>query len=219
MKITILCSDIEHPVLDYLNNWIESNNVHNEITLVHNKTDLSKGDILFLISCHEIIPKKIRDCYKKTLLIHASDLPKGKGWSPHVWDIINGSDRLTLSLLKAEDKLDSGEIYKKIQIDIEKHELWNEINHKLFEAEISLMEYAVKSFDNLLGEVQIEDQDSSYYSKRIPNDSLIDVNLSIKEQFNKIRVMDPFRYPAFFELNGFKYKLIIDKINNKKDEN
>ena len=31
----------------------------------------------------------------------------------------------------------------------------------------------------------------------------------IKEQFNKIRVMDPKRYPAFFELNGFKYKIIL----------
>jgi methionyl-tRNA formyltransferase len=219
MKITILCSDKNHPIIKYLNKWVEFKRDTHNIDIVNSKSDLSKGDILFLISCHEILPKKIRDYYKKTLLIHASDLPKGKGWSPHVWEIINGSDQITLSLLKAEDKLDSGEIYKKVHVNIENHELWDEINDKLFKAEISLMEYAVKSFDNLLGEVQIEDQDSSYYSKRIPNDSLIDVNLPIKEQFNKIRVMDPFRYPAFFELNGFKYKLIIDKINNKKDEN
>ncbi len=213
MKITILCSDLNHPVIDYLNKWIESNNLDNDIDLVHNKSDLSKGDILFLISCHEIIPKKIRDGYKKTLLIHASDLPKGKGWSPHVWDIINGSDKITLSLLKAEDELDSGEIYRKLQIDIENHQLWNEINHKLFKAEISLIDYALKSFDNLLGVKQIGNQDSSFYLKRTPNDSFIDSNLSIKEQFNKIRVLDPDRYPAFFELNGFKYKLRIDKID------
>ena len=104
MRITILCSDINHPVIDYLNKWIESNSLDNEIDLIYDKSDISNGDILFLISCHEIIPKTIRDCYKKTLLIHASDLPKGKGWSPHVWDIINGSDKITLSLLKAEDK-------------------------------------------------------------------------------------------------------------------
>ncbi len=215
MKITILCSDKNHPIMKYLNKWVELKGDTNNIDIVNSKSDLSKGDILFLISCHEIIPKKIRDCYRKTLLIHASDLPKGRGWSPHVWEIINGSDQIILSLLKAEDKLDSGEIYKKTLVNIENHELWNEINDKLFKAEINLIDYAVESFDNLLGEVQIENQDSSYYSKRSPNDSLIDVNLSIKEQFNKIRVMDPVRYPAFFELNGFKYKLIIDKIDNK----
>ena len=213
MKITILCSDINHPVMDYLNKWIEANDSDYDIDLVHNNSGLSTGDILFLISCHEVISKKNRDSYKKTLLIHASDLPKGKGWSPHVWDIINGSNKIILSLLKAEDKLDSGEIYRKLQIDIENHELWNEINHKLFSAEISLIDYAVKSFDSLLGVKQIVDQDPSFYSKRTPNDSFIDSNLSIKEQFNKIRVSDPDRYPAFFELNGFKYKLRIDKLD------
>tara|TARA_B100001057_G_scaffold499492_2_gene610377 strand:+ start:2576 stop:3220 length:645 start_codon:yes stop_codon:yes gene_type:complete len=213
MRITILCSDINHPVIDYLNKWIESNSLDNEIDLIYDKSDISNGDILFLISCHEIIPKTIRDCYKKTLLIHASDLPKGKGWSPHVWDIINGSDKITLSLLKAEDKIDSGEVYKKTHIKIENHELWNEINHKLFTAEIDLINYAVNSFDKLQGVEQKKDQNSTFYSKRSPKDSKINPNISIKDQFNKIRVMDPVRYPAFFELNGHKYKLRINKIN------
>ena len=213
MKITILCSDRYHPVIQYLNNWIKSNNVDNDIDLVYNKSDLSKGDILFLISCHEIISKEIRDNYTKTLLIHASDLPKGKGWIPHVWDIISGSDKITLSLLKAEDKIDSGEIYRKLNIKIENHELWNEINHKLFTAEIDLINYAVNSFDKLKGVEQKKDQNSTFYSKRSPKDSKIYPNISIKDQFNKIRVLDPDRYPAFFEINGFKYKLRIDKLN------
>mgnify|MGYP003965020061 FL=1 len=215
MRITILCSDINHPIIDYLNKWIELNSLENEIDLINNKSDLSKGDILFLISCHEIIPKKIRDSYKKTLLIHASDLPKGKGWSPHIYEIIDGANQITLSLLKAENKVDSGEIYKKIYINIEDHELWNEINHKLFEAEISLLDFAVKSFENLKGVKQSKDQDFSFYPRRTPNDSKIDVDLSIRDQFNKIKVLDPVRYPAFFELNGYKYELRINKIDEQ----
>ena len=213
MKITILCSEKNHPIIDYLNRWIELNSFDKKIDLVYSKSDLSDGDILFLISCHEIISKKTRDNYKRTLVIHASDLPKGRGWSPYVWELIMGSNKITVSLLKAEDELDSGEIYKKINIDIKKHELWDEINQKLFTAEIQLIDYAVNSFDALEGVKQNNNEVSSFYPRRTPDDSRIDVKKSIEEQFNKLRILDPIRYPAFFEIYGHKYKIRIDKIN------
>jgi len=33
-------------------------------------------------------------------------------------------------------------------------------------------------------------------------------------QFNKIRICDPNRYPAFFVLHGKKYKLMLEKIDD-----
>ena len=48
-----------------------------------------------------------------TLVLHASDLPDGRGWSPHVWDVISGKSSLTLSLINAEDSVDTGHIWKK----------------------------------------------------------------------------------------------------------
>ena len=213
MKITILCTDKTHPIIKYLKEWISDNKLNHEIDLIYDKLKLSHGNILFLISCHEIISSSDRQKYDKTLLIHASDLPKGRGWSPYIWDIINGAKTITVSLLKAEDKLDTGEIYKKITFNVEDHELWNEINIKLFRTEIQLMNYSVINYNTLKGKAQEERTEYTYYNKRTPIDSEIDPNQTIIEQFNKIRILDTNRYPPFFKLNGFKYKLSITKID------
>ncbi|SUD98990.1 Uncharacterised protein [Psychrobacter phenylpyruvicus] len=59
MKISFLCSDSEHPVNSYLYNWIEDNSTEHTIELVREKSELSGGDILFLISCSESLIRKI----------------------------------------------------------------------------------------------------------------------------------------------------------------
>lgn len=181
--------------------------------LVRNKGDLSGGDILFLISCSEIVNKTDRLAYSVSLVIHASDLPNGRGWSPHIWQIIEGRSEITLSLLEAEDKVDSGRIWKKIKLKIPKYILWDEINALLFTGEIDLINYAVEKFDNVTPQQQDKNIEPSYYPKRTPLDSQIDPLASLESQFDKIRVCDPIRFPAFFELNGHRYTIKLEKVN------
>lgn len=211
MKITLLCSDTKHPVNTYLRAWMETQQGLHEVELVQRKSELNGGDILFLISCSEIIDAKVRDKYTATLVLHASDLPKGRGWSPHIWEIVNGAEAITLSLLEAEDKVDSGRVWKKLNIPVPKHALWDEINQQLFEAEVELINVAVEKFGTALPVPQKTAVDASYYPKRIPADSRIDVNKSIAEQFDLIRVCDPNRYPAYFEYLGIRYTLKLEK--------
>lgn len=213
MNISILCTDENHPVNEYLYKWIESKKEH-QINLIRRKKDLPGGDVLFLISCSEIVEEKERFKYKKSLVIHASNLPKGRGWSPHIWEIINGADFVTLSLLEAEDKVDSGKIWKKKKVFIPKDFLWDEINSSIFEAEIELMDYAIDNF-NIVEPVCQDDETATYYERRKPEDSQLDIQKSISEQFDKIRVCDPNRFPAFFEINGFKYSIKLEKIGRK----
>ncbi len=213
MKIELLCSDLNHPVNDYLKSWMNLQQDTHNINLLHKKSQLSNGDILFLISCSEIIDKTDRSKFKVTLILHASDLPKGRGWSPHIWEIINGADHITLSLLEAEDILDSGNIWFKRQIPISKDALWDEINNLLFTAEIDLIDSAVKYFGNLAPEPQIGQEKATYYPKRTPRESKINPYKTIAEQFNQIRICDPNRFPAFFELHGKKYKIILEKLH------
>jgi len=213
LRITLLCSDPLHPVNAYLDRWIQSNSHEHSISLVRSKIDLPGGDVLFLISCCEIIGESNRSKYRKVLVVHASDLPKGRGWSPHIWQILDGKEQITVSLLEADDKVDSGPIWKKMIIFIPKHMLWSEINHELFNAEISLIDFAVNQFDQVIPVQQDRNIESSYFSLRKPADSKIDPNESIANQFNQLRVCDPVRFPAYFELYGFKYKLTLEKIN------
>jgi methionyl-tRNA formyltransferase len=213
MRISLLCSEEQHPVNYYLKRWMVSQNGIHEIELVRRKNQLTGGDILFLISCSEIVDHADRCAYRASLVLHASDLPFGRGWSPHIWQLIEGANEISLSLLEANDQVDSGRIWKKIKFPIPKHMLWDEINVRLFEAEIKLIEFAISNLEKVRPTTQEQLMEVNYYPRRTHEDSRIDASQSIASQFNKIRVCDPNRFPAFFELYGKKYKLILEKLD------
>lgn len=214
MKITLLCSDLNHPVNAYLKPWMDVQQGLHEVELLQTKSQLSGGELLFLISCSEIIKGTDRSKYQATLVLHASDLPRGRGWSPHIWEIADGAEHITLSLLEAADKVDSGRIWAKRQIPVPQDALWDEINHRLFTAEVELIDFAVKQFGRETPALQANAEQATYYPKRTPQDSQLDPHQTIAEQFNRIRVCDPNRFPAFFFLHGKKFKLILEKFDD-----
>ena len=84
----------------------------------------------------------------------------------------------------------------------------------VFEAELNLISWACKNID--INEPKKQSSiGASYHRKREPSDSKIDINKSILEQFNLLRACDPFRYPAFFELNGQKFKLLLERYDEE----
>ena len=215
MKVTLLCSDFNHPVYPYLRCWQKKYEDIFSILIVSKVDEIKEsGDILFLISCSEIVEKHTREMFMHTLVLHASDLPDGRGWSPHVWDVISGKSSLTLSLINAEDSVDTGHIWRKENIQLRGSELYDEINSLLFKAEIDLITWACKNIATAKPSPQIK-RNSNYYRKRTPVDSKVDINKSIKEQFNLLRVCDPYRFPAFFEINGQRFKLIVERFDEK----
>jgi methionyl-tRNA formyltransferase len=215
LKITVLCTDAEHPVNPFLENWMSEVQANHSVDLIRTKSQLTSGDVLFLVSCSEIINRKYRQLYLHTLVLHASDLPKGRGWSPHVWEIVNGGGSITVSLIEAEGKVDTGRIWIKREIPVEQTALWDEVNSLLFRAEIELMNEAVNQTEEIQPYSQNPNIEPTYYQKRTPLESRIDPEKSIAAQFNLIRICDPERYPAWFDLYGQKYKLRMEKIDNE----
>lgn len=215
MKITLVCSDELHPINDYLDVWIEKNEKLFTIDLVRSAKDTKGGDILFLVSCTDIVTDEHRSKYRSCLVLHASDLPKGRGWSPHIWDIYHGANFITLSLLEAANKVDCGSIWTKVHIPIPVHALWDEINHLLFQAEIELIEFAIENIETIIPKKQSESERVTYHPRRTPIDSQIDPTKSIIEQFNHIRVCDPNRYPAYFQHLGHKYVIKLEKCHEE----
>lgn len=214
MKITILCSSEDHPINNWLIIWANEQSSQHEIDIIKSKNRLSHGDLLFLISCSEIIPEESREKYRKVLVVHASDLPHGRGWSPHIWNILEGQTRCTVTLLEAENNIDTGDIWQKDSFDIPKSALLEEINALLFSCEIKLMDFAVENFDNIQPIPQSKNG-STYHPKRTPANSKIDPQQTIAAQFDLLRVCDPIRYPAYFELHGHKYKITLDKLDDE----
>jgi methionyl-tRNA formyltransferase len=215
MKISILVSSPSHPINIFLGKWVKQNSNDHKIGIFHSKNDLDDGDILFLISCEEILPKNIIDRYKKTLIIHASDLPLGKGWSPHIWEIINGASEVKVSLIEADDEIDSGDIWTKINVSVPKTCLYDEINELIFNAEIELMSFAIENF-HIVKPTKQDKKKSTYWSKRSSKDSEIDLKKSLDQQFDLIRVCDPNRFPAFFYKNGKKYFISVSRFPESK---
>jgi len=56
----------------------------------------------------------------------------------------------------------------------------------------------------------------TFYERRRPKDSELDVSKSIADQFNLLRVVDNERYPAFFYHNGKKFILKIYEAGDKE---
>jgi methionyl-tRNA formyltransferase len=127
-----------------------------------------------------------------------------------VWQILAGQNEFTVSIIEADDDLDTGAIVAQARFALEGHELYNEINDKLFATEIGLMTQVMDAGADLPRHEQ-PDRPASYHRKRRPADSRLDLDRPLGEQFDLLRVSDPVRYPAFFDLRGHRYVVRITK--------
>ncbi len=212
MKITVLCSDPNHPVMPHVRRWQSAlGNEGHEVHLCYDRAEVPGGDILFLVSCSQLIRETERRKYRAALVLHASDLPKGRGWSPHVWAIVNGESEITVCLLAASEPVDSGAVWLRKKFALAGHEVLAEINDKLFQTELELMSQAVEQFDQIKPEPQPGDP-GAYLPRRTPEQSRLDPHKTIGEQFDLLRVADPDRYPAFIDFRGKRYIIRIEKV-------
>ena len=213
MRISVICSDAVHPINSHLENWAAKQSGKSIVEIVRRKRELQGGDILFLVSCTELLTTADLQAYRVVLVLHASDLPDGRGWSPHIWQIIGGGEKIVLTLLEASEPVDSGRIWKKTTIPVPRHALWDEINELLFAAEIELMDFAIERCGLIAPIDQPDGSAGTYYARRTPQDSRLDIEKSISDQFDLMRVCDPNRFPAFFEIHGHRYAIRLEKIN------
>lgn len=219
MQITLLCTSPEHPVNTWLARWKSQHQASHTITLCRDKSELPGGDVLFLVSCSQLIDAVTRGRYRHTLVLHASDLPHGRGWSPHIWALLEGAEAITLSLLEAEDGVDTGAIWAKRTFPVPAHALHDEIHRLLFDTELALMDEGLTLIEAGAEPLpQAEHIVPTYYRKRTPADSEIDPSLPLRELFQTIRVMDPQRYPAFFRLHGHSYAIELKKVSLHDDD-
>lgn len=212
MKIAIVCSDQTHPVYQHLETWCRRYSAVHDINIATKLDKLPAAEILFLVSCSEIVRDQHRAKFGHIMVLHASDLPEGKGWSPYVWDILAGKEQLTLSLIDAADPVDSGAIWAKKTFHVDKNLLWDEINELLFTAELSLMNEAIELVKAGASCVPQETSGETWHRKRTQKDSELDPAKSIAEQFDLLRICDPNRYPAHLEFRGSRYKITIERM-------
>lgn len=207
MLIQILVDNPKSWIVPYVDKLIEKlKNIGHDAYLIHKHKEVIKGDILFLLSCERKFTNL--NLNKFNIVIHESDLPKGKGWSPLTWQILSGINKIPVTLLEASDEIDSGNIYLQRYINLKGHELFKEIKHLQGKITIDLVLEFVEKYKVLKPRYQVGE--STFYQKRNIKDSELNINKTIIEQFNLLRVCDNENYPAYFEMFDRKYIIKIE---------
>jgi methionyl-tRNA formyltransferase len=172
----------------------------------------SRAPDLFILGGYgKILKKNILEIPRLMCInLHAGKLPEYRGSSPMNWSLINGEHFFTLSVIKLDAGVDTGDILAERTFPLSRDQTINDL-HRI----------ADEQFPMLLVEVleQIErgscvpkpqeKEQSSYYPLRFPDDGFILWDLFTAEQvYNRIRALtEP--YPcAFTFYQGKKVKLL-----------
>tara|TARA_B100000902_G_scaffold59643_1_gene66724 strand:- start:4343 stop:4984 length:642 start_codon:yes stop_codon:yes gene_type:complete len=204
VKINILCDNEDSWFWNTSENFIyQVEKLGHHVNICKSESELLNADISAFISCLKIVSKAGLKKSSSNIVCHPSDLPKGKGFSPIAWEILNGAKFLTFTLFEAEEKVDNGKIYKKIKIKLEGTELNKEIKELQARTTYSMILDYIKNYP--LNDSSPQVGDSTHYKRRDSSNSEIDLNKTIYEQFNLLRIVDNDLYPAFFKYQGKKY--------------
>lgn len=203
-------------LFDTKNNWLKNkikknfkNNYKYRFSFFENFKTIKNYDVVFILGYTKILKTNFLKNNKLNLVIHESNLPKGKGFAPVQWQILDNKNKIPICIVEAKSKFDSGDIYLKKYFSIKSTDLYDQIRESQGKATINI----IKDFLNYYPKVKSKPQKgkSTYFKKREKKNSEISINKSLKSQFNNLRISNNQSWPSFFYFKGVKYILKIDK--------
>ena len=170
-------------------------------------------DIVIVVAYGQIIPNFFLPLPKYGFInIHASLLPKWRGAAPIQRAIMNGDKKIGVSIMKIQEKVDSGPVLMLKELDLEKNATYGEIEKKLSIIGANLL---IKSIQNIeRGTSNFIDQQHSKatYAKKIEkNETKINWNLNASRVLSHIHGLSP-SPGAWFEYQQERYKILKAKI-------
>ena len=176
---------------------------------VTRKQEIAAGDVCFLLSCVRIVEPEYLGRNRHNIVVHASDLPQGKGFSPLQWQILEGKQAIVVTLIEAVQAVDAGPAYIRSNLEFDGTELHDELRQKLGSRIVEMCIQYAAAGDSLAPVPQQGAE--SFYRKRTESDDELDPNKSILEQFSHLRIADNERFPLYFRHLGHKYIVKIYK--------
>jgi len=190
------------------------------VTLKNNKEEYEylkklNADIAIVVSYGQIFPKEILGLTKKGFInIHASLLPKWRGAAPIQRSIMNLDKQTGISIMKIDEKLDSGPVCNSYKLNVMHND-----NAKIISDKLSALA-AEKFLDNideiLEDKMEFKEQnheEATYADKIKKSEGKIDWNNSAENIIGKINGLYP-SPGAWFIYNGERYKVLKAEIGN-----
>ena len=206
-KICFLLDKKNNWLLHYCKKFININKKYN-IKIFYNFKKIFNYDYIFVLGFTKILPSYFLQRNNLVMVIHESDLPKGKGKSPIQWQILDNKSVIRVNLIRLIKKLDGGDIILSDKITFNGSELYDEIRYKQAEKTLEIINKFLK-----LKKVKFKKQigKETFFKSRSKVDSKLNFKASIKKNFNILRIANNKYWPAFFYHKGYKYTLKIFK--------
>ena len=93
------------------------------------REDIQKGSVLFILSYPKILHEDVLILNERNIVVHASDLPAGRGWSPLSWQVLEGRAQIPITLFECRKQVDSGDIYLQRHIQLNGSELVEDLRN------------------------------------------------------------------------------------------
>ena len=172
-------------------------------------------DIAIVVAYGQIIPKEILNLTKKGFInIHASLLPEWRGAAPIQRSIMNLDKQTGISIMKIEEKLDTGPVCNFYKLNI-----MNDDNAEIISDKLSALaaEKILDNIDEILeNKLEFKEQaheEATYAYKIEKSEGKIDWNNSAESIIGKINGLYP-SPGAWFIYNGERYKVLKAEISN-----
>ena len=175
------------------------------------------ADLFILGGYSKILKKEVIEIPKKFCInLHGGKLPNYRGSSPLNWALINNEREFTISIIKVEMGIDTGEILKEHKQTIETEDTILDLHRKANEQFPKLLLKVINEIEKDSYKLIKQDQkDVAYFPLRNKEDGFILFDqLSTKEVHSRIRALTR-PYPCAFSFwKSQKVSFIKSELNN-----
>ncbi|MBN1343219.1 MAG: methionyl-tRNA formyltransferase [Phycisphaerae bacterium] len=173
------------------------------------------ADLFVLAGYGPILRQPVLDVPKRlTINLHGGRLPEYRGSSPMNWALINGDEFFSLSVIRVDAGVDTGDVLLERTFPIGPDDTIVELHKIANEAFPEMLLEVMREIDaDKLRPRKQNPDDARYFPLRFPEDGLVmwDV-LTAEEIHNRIRALRP-PYPgAFTYYNGRKVILVASEL-------
>jgi len=171
--------------------------------------------LVIVVAYGQIIPKNFLKISKFGFInIHASLLPKWRGAAPIQRAIMNGDKKIGVSIMKIEEKLDSGPVLVSKEFELDINATHGEIEKKFSLEGANLLIQSLKTIETWNLKFIDQDYSKATYAKKInKNEAKINWNLDANKVLAHIHGLSP-NPGAWFEYKNERFKILKAKISS-----